>query len=298
MKRITTLLLTAVCVFTACRKIEVAPVHMDVQIPALTYKVNDTIRFSISGDVQNISFYSGEDRANYDNAGKVTVDKGKAQLEFRTLLGGGKRDNSLKVLVTNGLDPVNAGTIAAASWTDITSRAVLATSTTATLSGPIDITEFAQRDKPLRIAFKYEAATSSTLAQPIWNVNAFTVNTTYNDGTVVPIATLANALWTQVDFKNPAAVWTISSSQVRIDGGAKGTADNEDWVVSKALDLQATRELTDVGTSIKNLASATLNSYQYVYTKPGTYTITFVGFNNSIDDEKKEIKQFTVVITN
>jgi hypothetical protein len=297
MKKIFYLLFSTACLISACKKIEVPMVDMEVQLQKSSYKVNDTVNFDITGDVQNIVFYAGEELSNYDNAGKITIDKGKTQLDFRTVLGGGKRDNSLKVLVTTGLATVNAASIASASWIDITSRVILA-STAATASGPVDITEFADPDKPFRLAFQYQATTSSTLAQPIWNISSFSINTTYNDGTIVPITSLANALWTQVDIKNPANVWTIASNQVRIDGGAKGNADNEDWVVTGQLDLQATRERTDFGKSIKNLASSPINSYQHIYTKPGTYTATFVGFNNSIDDNKKVIKKFTVVVTN
>jgi len=295
MKQIFYFLLSSACLLAACKKIAVPSVDMEVQLQKTSYQVNDTVNFDVMGDVQNIVFYSGEDRSNYDKAGKITIDNGKVQLDFRTVQGGGKRDNSLKVLVTKGLPTVNAASIASASWTDITSRVALS-NTTATASGPVDITEFADPAKPFRLAFKYEAATSTTLAQPIWNVSAFSINTTYTDGTIVSVATLANALWTQVDIKNPANVWTITSGQVRMDGGPKGNADNEDWVVTGQIDLQSTRELTDFGKSIKNLASSTINSYQHVYTKPGTYTATFVGFNNSIDDEKRIIKKLTVVV--
>lgn len=297
MKNIVYLILSVLLV-SACKKIEAPTANMVVTVAKTDYKVNDTVRFKLSGDVQNIVFYSGEVGSRYDNVGSITLDVGSSILDFRIATAGGARPNSLKLLITNKLDVVNASSIMTADWTDITSRATLATTSTITGSGNIDISDFYVPDKPVRIAFKYEAATSTTLAQPIWNMTGFNIKTSYTDGTSVSIASISNALWTAFDIKNPLAQWTISSTQVRIDGGAKNSPDNEDWVVTGPLNLKTTRELTDYGRSIKAITDPQVTQYEYVYTKPGTYKVTYVGFNNTIDNEKKVVSQFTINVTN
>jgi len=72
---------------------------------------------------------------------------------------------------------------------------------------------------------------------------------------------------------------------------------SEHWAVSKAINTEKVDLGPDWSTSIKDLYSQNLTEYRYTYAKAGTYEAVFVASNNSIDGEKKVIKEITLTIT-
>ena len=52
----------------------------------------------------------------------------------------------------------------------------------------------------------------------------------------------------------------------------------------------------DAGTGLKNVTQS-LDSYQYTYNAPGTYTATFVGTNGNYKQESSVVREYTVVVT-
>lgn len=279
---------------SACKKITVVNPTFEVKTSKLIYKANEPVPFLISGTVDNIMFYSGEPRARYERKGQSSTDFGVTELEFTTATSGGKRDNSLVLLYT--LDVVTATNVATANWKDLSMPIQLATNATVTSSGQLDISDLAKLNGPITFAFKYVAETSTSLAQPIWSIRSFFINTEFNDGTIIPITTLTNTQWRAFDIKNPAASWAISSFQLRMDGGAKDAPDNEDWLVTNAIDLKGQRELIDRGLAIQNIASNKLQQYSHTYSVPGTYKVAFVGFNNSIDEQQTIVRELEITI--
>ncbi len=51
----------------------------------------------------------------------------------------------------------------------------------------------------------------------------------------------------------------------------------------------------DKGVVIKNLQNY-MDSYEYVWNDPGTYTATFVGTNSNIEGSSEQVMEFTVTI--
>ncbi|MEO6523742.1 MAG: DUF5017 domain-containing protein [Mucilaginibacter sp.] len=296
MKNIYVLLLVSL-IIGGCKKLEVASPLFDVQTVKLTYKINDTVRFNISGNAGNILFYSGEQGFTYANRTRLTAD-GTPQFSFNSTRGGGAQDNSLMVMVSTDLSVVDSSHVVHATWTDITGRSVLSTGT-ALGSGNIDLSDFKNNGQPVWLAFKYLGTKSATLAQRTWIIKSLLVNNILPDGTVAPIATIADASWSSINIKNPAAIWVIPNTatitQITINGGVANSDDNEDWLITRPLTLN--KIAPDLSRSIQNIGSDALTNYSYVYTKPGTYHVTFVGFNNSVDDQKSIIKEFDIVVT-
>lgn len=54
--------------------------------------------------------------------------------------------------------------------------------------------------------------------------------------------------------------------------------------------------LTDVGTPLKDMTTR-MDSYDYVYTEAGSYTVTFVAANTTVYGSKTIVKQLDITIT-
>ncbi|TCC96465.1 DUF5017 domain-containing protein [Pedobacter hiemivivus] len=291
------MLLFAVLLFVSCKKMDVVQPDFEVQLSKFQYKVDDTLRFNFSGDVENIVFYSGERGFRYANKDVVTIERGIPQLQFTTALAGTAQANSLKVLVTKNLLGKTSENILASNWTDISDQVTLAVNSTSTVSGIIDLSTYAADDTPFALAFKYDAVMKPTVAQPTWVVRAFSISNLFPDKSTLPLVSLATGPWMAYNFKNPTAAWVVSATELRMNGGAANSADNEDWLVTGPLNLNATKEVADFGLAIQNLAGRRLTNYSYVYKNPGVYKVTLVGFNNNIDGNKKVVREFEITVT-
>ena len=65
------------------------------------------------------------------------------------------------------------------------------------------------------------------------------------------------------------------------------------WAISKPAPLN--RVANDKATVIKNMQNY-MTSYEYTWTKPGTYDITFIGSNSSYRHATQQQKDMTVII--
>jgi hypothetical protein len=283
---------------TACKKIEVAKPEFTVSYPEKAYKAGDTVNFTLKGNAQNITFYSGDAGFNYDNISRVKAD-GTPLLTFSTTLINPGEMNTLKVLASNNFNGnYTATNVQSATWTDITTRAALATSTTAKASGNVDLSDFVTADnKPVYLAYQYLGYKHATLKQPRWTFTALGVNNILSDGAIMQLASATEMGWVAFDFKNTTTSWALPLTGLNsIDGAAVASVneDNDDWIVSRPLNLKKAKP--DVGIVIQNLGSAKLERYSYIYTKAGKYHVVFLGFNNSIDDRKEIKSEFTITV--
>ena len=289
------LLLCSLC-FCACTKIDVDSPDFDVAASSLTCKAKDTIVFTFSGTVQNIVFYSGEPGKEYAHINRTEAD-GTPQLQFTSTLQNAGELNTLRLMASTDF----AGTLTpeginAATWSDITSRAVLSTGSSNTASGIIDLSDF-KGSKPLYLALKYVGYKHATLKQPTWTIPSFNVNNILPEGNSSSLMTIGDAGWVAVDIKNPTTQWALSTTgQPSITGytTTNSNDDNEDWLVSKPLRLNLANP--DTGTSIQDIGSAQLLNFPYIFNTAGVYTVTLVAFNSSIDEHKQVLKQFTITV--
>jgi hypothetical protein len=280
-----------------CRKIEVAAPDFNVAVPSASFKPGDTVRFTFSGKADNIVFYSGEPGFSYRYKDRTSAD-GMPRLDFTSYLQNKGETNTLKLLISTDFNGnYDSAGIQSATWTDITGQATLSTGADRTPSGPIDLSAFAKQLKPAYIAFRYQGYYSDSLKQPTWSIRTFDIKHVLPDKTSTITGT-GQAAWRAVDLKNPTVAWNVpASGQVVINGSIAGSTkeDNDDWLISRAFDLRTVTR--DAGLSIRDLGSATVNSYYYIYNKPGTYTATFMAFNHSVDEYHEVVKEFTITIT-
>jgi len=296
MKHIHILFLCSLSLLFSCRKLEVAAPSFDISISGTTFKVGDTVRFAFSGQADNITFYSGEPGFSYQYKDRTTGD-GIPQLQFTSYLQNRGETNTLKLLVSTDFNGAyDSAGIMKATWTDITGQAVLSTGADKTPSGIIDLSAFAKQQKPVYIALRYLGYYSDSLKQPSWSIRTFDIKHVLPDKVSTIVAT-SQAGWAAFDLKNPTVAWNVpTSGQVVINGTIANSTkeDNDDWLISRAFDLRMV--VRDAGVSIRDLGSATVDSYYYIYNKPGTYTLTFVAFNDSVDEHREVVKAFTITV--
>lgn len=290
MKHLIFAISTLLVVLSGCAKDKVEAPEFEVNTAALTYKVGEEITFKFSGNPDNITFFSGEDGKKYEFRNRTSLP-GKLQVQFTSLVDRGVRQN-LSLMVTSDITgAINATTVSAAKWTDVSSRAVFSTGADNTPSGAIDLSDFSDLGKPISVAFKYTDVKTAA-QQNRWVIRTFNANSVRGTS-VTPLAVMADAGWVGINYKNPAAVWTITSAQLLMYGGAANSDDNEDWVVSKQLDPNFIK--SDVGYVLKNISTQP-SDFIYKYDKAGVYKVSFLVSNRLGSSVKETVKELTLNI--
>jgi hypothetical protein len=343
MRLLKIIILAGTLMLMACDKsIDEKPVSFDVISTkkngqeTATFKTTDTIVYKLSGLPDVITFYSGAVGQRYEFKDRITAN-GIPQLQFTSVRANGTQANSIQLLISSDFKGVVAksqtitgvitrdtaatnANIAAANWTDITSRAAWSTgATTATPSGVVNLSDFAAQGKPVFIAFKYKATAGSI--QNKWTIGALSLNNLLEDNTVYTQANFAasNQLITNYGVNTPGLGWLSiydenlnankygwvyttgvgAAGSLVITGAATvpaATAPAESWAILGPVDL---RKVTpDAGLAIKEI-TALVKTYTSttVYTA-GNYKATFVASNNTVDGKSVAVKQLPITITN
>lgn len=293
MQRIKIYISIAFCiaVISCSKRDHVDAPAFDVHTSSTTYKVGDTINFEFTGAPQNIVFWSGMPGSVYEYRDRLFTTGNKLLIKFNTYQQFGVRNN-LSVLVSNDFNGIYDTTnVKKATWTDITGRATLSQGADQVQSGTLDMSEFTNGNKAVTLAFRY--VTTTIQSQNRWVVRTFNADNQDAEGNITSMATMSTAGWKAVDFKNPAAIWSITSAQLLLQGSA--TALDDDWVLTKSFNPTAVSP--DKGIAIKNI---TVNLKKYmaagVYTKPGTYKAVFEATNGSYENIERTLREITLTI--
>lgn len=288
----TVLILLTITLFS-CKKEDTNIDDFEVVLSNNPTKVGDTAFFSIKGNPDFITFYSGERGRNVNYRSRLSADSSIPQISF-TSFGQSlstQFPNSISLLISSNYTGDTLA-INSASWTDITNRASFSAGTTGTASGTLNLTDFRNFDT-VYVAFKYKVGTSASAVQPTWTIQSFNYNNvSLPDSNTHVIRTIATTGWQTKDIANPANNWAVSTSQLRIAGGAINAIDAEDWVITK-ISLKAVNP--DLGIPIKNI-SERVGSYYYRFTKAGVYEVAFLASFNRIDSNKEIIKKIRIAI--
>lgn len=274
---------------------ELDQLSFDVTAAKTALVAGDTAKFNFSGNPYMITFYSGEVGSRYEMRNRTTDTSSDLRLKFSTATTTAT-NGTLSLLISNNFNgAVNAANIAAASWTDITSRAVLATGTTTVASGTISLADFARQGKPVYVAFRYTAAAGAI--QRKWTITGLTLDHVLPDKTYTianMTATTPSPGWLATDVKNAAVNWTAA---LVITGSTTAAAavETEDWMIAGPIDLS--RVLPDTGTPIKTIIEG-MNKFpfNYRYTTAGSYNAVFVATNANKDASETIIKKIPVVV--
>jgi len=284
----------ALIVAVACNKKTVDNPGFTVVTDKDTYKTTDTVFFSFGGNPWFLTFYSGEPYHKYEYHDRTTAN-GAPQLQFTSTVQTGSQANTLRLFVSSDFSGTyDSASIYQATWTDITDKAKLATSTTSTASGIVDLTSFINNDHPVYFAFKYIGLAGS--AQRNWTIKSVALNNVLPDNTSYALLNISESTsgFKAVQMKTTTVSWSVSNSQFVIKGGTTtASQDAEDWLISKPLTLN--RVTPDAGVPLKNMTTA-FPSYTYMYATPGTYNATFVAANVSRYDDKENVVQIPVTV--
>jgi len=279
---------------TACSKKTVDDPGFSVTVDKENYATTDTVRFSFSGNPWYLTFFSGEPYHRFEYSERTTA-AGVPQFQFSSQMTTGTQANTLKLLVSTNFSGVYDSTnIYQANWTDITSKAILATSNTATASGVIDLSSFVTDGQPVYLAFKFTGAAGS--AQRTWTIKTIGLSNVLADNTSYSLLNISESTagFKSVAMKAAGVAWTISTSQLQIKGGTTtSSAEAEGWVVSKPLVLN--KVTPDTGTPLKNMTTY-LPSFNYIYATPGTYKATFVAGNINRYDNKSSVTEVPLTV--
>lgn len=292
-------------VLQSCEKKEIIPLNFEVHSDKNSYKAGEPVTFQISGNPEQLTFFSGEEGHKYAYRERTKAVPHAITLEFasnRRYGSDAQQPNSLRLLVSQRFSGIyQADAITEGEWVDITDAFTLsgiqANDATYTPSGQVDLSKLAalgfnlDPNALVYFAFKYSGHTGST--QPRWWINLFSLNTLTTEGINLPIANLQSAGWTSIGLQNSSVSWLLSTSGLRFQGGAATIASNLVWAVSKPLDL--TSVTPDKGVALKNM-STRMNSYSYTFTRAGTYEVTFVGNNINVYGENPSVKTVNIEI--
>ncbi|MEA5402761.1 DUF5017 domain-containing protein [Arcicella sp. DC2W] len=294
------LLLILPMLLVGCNTVEFVEPTFDVSTEATTFKVGQNVTFTFSGTPDNITFYSGELGKYYTYRQRTKADSATNLLSFNTLCTATGQANNLSVLVSTDFSgTIDSNSIKKATWTDITSKAKLATNTTSTPSGNIDLSNFHSVKDTLYVAFRYKSSASTSASRArSWTISNFSMrnvfpNTfTYSHNTSTSDIRLAGIQTTSI--KSDTLKWTLTGSLSFVQGLVDyAPGGDDDWAITKPFNLS--KISPDMGVAVKN-TSQLINSYTYQFTKAGTYKVTFVGSNSSPENYAEVVREITIQV--
>jgi hypothetical protein len=304
-----TMLLLLTLGFQSCENLEeVKDPNFDVAF-SQTAKVGEPVTFTVNNSPNFLNFYSGENGSKYKFKDRVKAE-GEFFLQFETARhyqnGSSGSDNAWGLLVST--DYTGSGSIEdvkAATWTDISDDFVFATARTyspTTNSGKVNITELAS-DKPTYFAIKVlaDGKTSEGNRQGTFRFYSFDTSLVLADTGASLVVTNLNAPGfkpVNVQGTHPTSdtqdIWRDRGAFYELSGG-QAEYTNEDWLITNPVNLSGSVS-PDKGTALKTYTDK-LKTFDYTFTKAGTYQIAFVGNNQTIYGQKDNVKEYTITVT-
>ena len=300
------LLLLAV---TACDdQMNLAPGLDDfqVQTSSNTYKVGDEVTFTLSGDPNMITFYSGEEYQDYAYKDGRTIVVNRTLLSFSTAnpsaAGAQPRQYSVWVSTDFNGDYSNFSNVSAATWTEITSHFTFATSGTFVQSGQLDLSDLLVEGKPLYVAYRYITRPQRENG-PVRSFIVQTFSLTGETSGAPVIITEHGGAGFRIVEQNPETApsrSTITATRLTLLGNLL-TDDHdpatETWAITKGFDTGNIEMGPDQPMAIKGNEHPRLEEHRYVYTEPGTYRVVFVATNANAKDSRQVVRELELTIT-
>lgn len=314
--------LTLVLMYS-CRKqenLDVVDFSVTTADSVFTFRVDDTVKFSIAGNPDVIAFYSGEPGHDYDFRNRIYRNDGQLKFSFqsrldnnagfRALLNGG-----LKVLFSNSFPSTYSTSTDSAIavsqdstfvnsnnyWTDITNRFFIPTSgTTGTFypSNEALLSDLVTNPNyPINIAFKYSSPSTGYLSSNGITIGILNLYNKYPDSSQVsfnlePGGSVSN-VWKVIKAANPANAWATSTTQLKFKSDSTALY-SEDWAISTSIYPNAVKP--DLPIAIKNISNNPLRTYAYKFAATGTYKVVFVASNNRVGNINEITKEIIINI--
>ncbi len=264
----------------------------DVTVEKLTWNAGEEITFSISGNAQEIRFWSGEEGQRYAyRSGKDSEIK-KLTLEFSnniSKMGGGEnRSCERKLFVSNNFSgDMTTEAIRAADWSEISS--VNWAPSTTLVSTNIDIRPNISKNSHIAFMFKNGTWTSAnsmdfyirnivlTAELEDGTTNVIADHIKFSDNTVSATAGFVLHDMTQAEDE-------FSSLVHNGHGFLKCTTGNgpqnihEVWFISKSLNGVSIKSAPEQGEIIKYSYEAA-DDHTFSFAEAGVYKVSFVGMD-------------------
>ena len=273
-------------------------------LPASVIDSGETANFILTDNPDVISFYSGELGHEYINRERTRLDGGRLNIKFQTRVQYQPAD-TLDVMLSNDFTGIyDSANVANAHWKRMTDLFLFPTpaSTLSTFypSGPTDgdfadITDSTISGQPFYLAFMY---TNTKPTNIIWSVGKLGMYNLFTNGvansTVIDSNQITSGSFAPVQFTDPVSRVSTTSTYLKISNSTQEPLGAQYWHISRPLNPSAVDP--DVPVVIKNITESPLREFKYLYTKPGTYTATFVAGYKRLNFEKTFVREFTVVV--
>ncbi len=293
---------------TACSEKGIqAPNDFEVAITNAKYKAGDSVQFNISGNPDNITFYSGEPGNEYDKRDFFSSEEGTLTFQFNSQTrAGATLPRNIAVLISTDFtgDYTEEG-VKAAKWTDITSRAVLPANTASNadvVSGEINLDDLKVKGSPMYLAFRYVSENAAGTAQRYWNMGRMLlINKVPGNSDFEITATIEKGFFQVVEFQGADNKWTINtgtatSHRLIHTANAINKEPDDDWVVSRGFQVFQSLGNKKNAVNVKSITGGTPATFSWLYSAPGTYKATFIALNADKDVQKEVIKEVWVTI--
>lgn len=278
-----------------------------------TYMAGEPVRFNFDGLVDNIVFYSGEigHQYKFKDRYEVPMESVKAadmNIEYQARYG---EAGALEVWVSNSFEGLNGSDGAAdraaikamvdggmKGWTKLDYQEGASTKWT---SQNYDLKDYMNG---FSIAFHWNPPTNTKTQRTYWINGEITLDLEGMNPSVIDftsldlVSVMMNGEIEDPYYKNNGN-GTINLNKREADIVMQGVGANalpyaiDGWLISKPIPLN--KVSNDQGTVIKNLQNY-LHTFEYTWTEPGTYTVTFVGTNSNYAGRSEKVHEFTIIV--
>lgn len=275
--------------------------------------VDEFVTFQFDGNPNYISFFSGEYGSKYANSTRNRMELDSIGVSYTVKQNYSEpadygRIAILHVAVSEDFDnSYTAEGIAAATWTELSGTepgqlfVPIPTEGDLTVSN-VDYTEAnlsQYKDKRFFFAFRYAAGPHTKVKyndQPRIDITNLRMNKREPDKNLQSMTDLVNDWGFKPVFVKSTSKLkhTVAKASLQFQPTADHQKDSvEVWMVSQPIDPHAVQP--DRGIAVKSI-NARLPEYQFAYSKPGTYTATFVATNANKWNASQTIQEVTFTV--
>lgn len=259
-----------------------------------SFKAGEPVVFSITGNADNIVFYSGETGHEYELRDRLYADN-DLLVEFVSYTDQSSDIHpNFNVLISSDFNGIyDAEHVTNASWIDVTDKFTLpSVIKTNTPSGVVNLKDYTGGENSLTyIAFRYYDLNNVPINNR-WVVRSIDIKKVSPEGQTSSLADIKTAGWQNVMLSGTSK-WTLPGTQL-LAAGNTSTSNKDFWAISKGFDIKSA--VPSTGIVLKNIAT-TLPEYSYIYDKPGTYEAVFASTSEWYNSKNSSITKVLVTIT-
>lgn len=282
--------------------------------PANTYIAGEPVKFRIDGNVDNLIWYTGETGSRYEYKDRFVVSKEQVEaanleLEIKSQYG---LAGALTIYVSNKFEGLSGNDATAdkaklkemfeggmAGWTEVPFNEINGKWST-------NISDLNDYLDNFSLAFHWHPKRDGKNAQRTYSIKGnVSLNVVGSEPSKLAISNLGfTSVMMNDEISDPYKINAGNGSVIFNQPGNaeiifKGVGPKalpyalDAWVITSPSPLN--KVANDTPKVLKNLQNY-MNSFEYVYAKPGTYNITFIGINSNYQDVSKKVQQMTVNI--